>query len=188
MAFLAARSGSSHAARLTTMPKRSAAKMSETATLIRDAAGSASPESSPGSSSVPTRWSIAIAPTVRADTGHTDPRLPRHRTHFDTFLRRRLQAYAPGWLSQRSAQQAPGDYSAGRDQPGDHSVGDSRRIELPAVGEETREAHGRDQTPPPEGEANEEAPADKHHHVQRHVRSHTKSLTEHHPDGDPRRR
>ena len=77
-------------------------------------------------------------------------------------------------LSQRSAQQAPGDYSAGRDQPDDHRLGDSRRIELPGVSEETREAHGREQTPPPEGEANEKTSADKHReadHVQLHVGS-----------------
>jgi hypothetical protein len=80
----------------------------------------------------------------------------------------------PDWLSQRSAQQAPGDYCAARDKPGDH-----------------REAHGRDQTPPPEGEADEETSADKHREadqVQRHVRSHTKSLTDNHPDGDHGRR
>jgi hypothetical protein len=64
-------------------------------------------------------------------------------------------------------------------------------MELPGVGEETREAHGHDQTPPPEGEPKEETCADKHReadNVQRHVRSDAKSLTDNHPDGDPRRR
>jgi hypothetical protein len=73
MAFVATRLRSSRAARLTTTPKRSAASRSERVTLIRKAAGSSSPGSSPGSSSVPIRWSIAIAPTVRAETATPMP-------------------------------------------------------------------------------------------------------------------
>jgi hypothetical protein len=50
-----------------------------------------------------------------------------------------------------------------------------RANRLPGVGEETPEAHGRDQPPPPESEANEETSADDDReadHVQLHVRSH----------------